>query len=550
MAEQNPRTPEFKRMSKAELAERLQALQVPAKKKGREDAREAEFQAVLHELEVYQIELEMQNRELRESRELIEESHDRYVDLYDFSPIGYATLSDQGIIQDLNLTAASLLGVERRWLLQRSLAPWILPAELPAYRKHLKCGVGDNKVTTVLHIVRHHDKRILPVELSSVAWIDPTTGSLVLLTAITDLSERRKAEAERDRFFELSNDLLCVMNSRGFFERINPAWERTLGYTPSEFFSSPYTHFLHPEDHARTAAEFEEVKRGRPLSPGFQNRFMKKGGGIVWLTWSGVFTENVFYGAARDTTRETSNLEALNSAVDELKRERKLREDFVSALTHDLRTPLTAAKMSVQLAARKAIELDPKLVSTALESIDRIEQMIRDLLDANRIRANEPLPMTRTRFDLVRLSAALAEELSMIHRTRVVLKSSESKLFGMWSKPHLRRVIENLVNNAAKYGTRKEPITLSVERVGEEEVALSVHNRGKAIAREDQLSLFEQYRRTDSAIASGHKGWGVGLTLVRGIVEAHGGKLTVSSEPAQGTTFTAILPVDSGAVKA
>ena len=89
---------------------------------------------MLHELEVYQIELEMQVRELNESRSALEESHERYINLYDFAPVGYVTLSEQGMIREINLTAAEMLGVARQWLHERSLAPWIMAADLPLFR--------------------------------------------------------------------------------------------------------------------------------------------------------------------------------------------------------------------------------------------------------------------------------------------------------------------------------------------------------------------------------------------------------------------------------
>src|SRR5688572_5536390 len=143
MGQKNPPQPEYRRMSKGELQERLHGLQSSSVDKSLGKAREIELQAVLHELETYQIELEMQNRELNESREELEESHDRFVGLYDFAPIGYVTFDGQGIMKELNLTLATMLGVERKWLLERSLSPWIVRSDLPIFRKHMKlCNSG------------------------------------------------------------------------------------------------------------------------------------------------------------------------------------------------------------------------------------------------------------------------------------------------------------------------------------------------------------------------------------------------------------------------
>ena len=103
-------------------------------------------------------------------------------------------------------------------------------------------------------------------------------------------------------------------------------------------------------------------------------------------------------------------------------------------------------------------------------------------------------------------------------------------------------MIENLAGNAVKYGDGKSPITLKFQK-NENQVELSVHNFGKPIAVEDMQRLFEPYQRTGSALSGGHKGWGIGLTLVKGIVEAHGGSVKVRSSLYEGTTFSLILPI-------
>src|SRR4051812_21436112 len=114
MAEKNNEPGKHERMTRTELAERLAALQSESLPSPRSD-RDTEVRLLLHELEVSQIELEVQNRELIESRRAVDESHDRYIDLFDFAPVGYVTLDNKGIIKEVNLTAAELLHTERRY---------------------------------------------------------------------------------------------------------------------------------------------------------------------------------------------------------------------------------------------------------------------------------------------------------------------------------------------------------------------------------------------------------------------------------------------------
>jgi len=110
----------------------------------------------------------------------------------------------------------------------------------------------------------------------------------------------------------------------------------------------------------------------------------------------------------------------------------------------------------------------------------------------------------------------------------------------------LRRAIENLVGNAVKYGTPDTPITISLRR-GKSAVELVVHNEGSPISESDAPLLFQQYRRSKRAQEGTKTGWGLGLTLVKGVVDAHQGKIRVESALGKGTSFILEIPIDGAA---
>src|ERR1039458_1940165 len=116
----------------------------------------AEFQRVVHELQVHQEELEAQNGELRETQQLLEASRDRYADLYDFAPIGYTTLDGKGHIREINLTGATILGRERSRLLGTLFSVSVAEGDLSRFHGHLRqCQQGTGPVTTELTLVVH-----------------------------------------------------------------------------------------------------------------------------------------------------------------------------------------------------------------------------------------------------------------------------------------------------------------------------------------------------------------------------------------------------------
>ena len=245
------------------------------------------------------------------------------------------------------------------------------------------------------------------------------------------------------------------------------------------------------------------------------------------------------YAALQETSRD------LQEKVAALTIERTLRERFMSILAHDLRGPLTVAKMASVILAAHPETLDERrtLAAKIDANIDRAERMIRDLLDTNRIRANERLPLRLDECNLGDLVRSLAEELAAIHGKRFALNLDED-VRGILDAEQLRRAVWNLAINAVKYGAADQPITISTKHAGTG-VEISVHNYGPVIACKDQTHLFDPFVRTRQSHAGEQIGWGLGLTLVRGCAEAHGGTISVQSSTASGTTFTLHLPLDS-----
>jgi signal transduction histidine kinase len=236
----------------------------------------------------------------------------------------------------------------------------------------------------------------------------------------------------------------------------------------------------------------------------------------------------------------------LRSSVEDLEREKVLRERFVAALTHDLRTPMTAVKITAQLLQRKHTGLETVQTSMQriISNIDRADRMIRDLLDANRIKAGGGIPILPERCDLAQLADSVVSDMRELHGPRFSLRGDSGSIVGYWDPGSLRRIIENLAGNALKYGREDAPISVILSK-GEGRAEIAVHNEGNPISAADQASLFRPYRRTNSAVSGGQRGWGIGLTLVKGLAEAHRGTIGVVSNEQDGTTFYVRLPLDS-----
>jgi PAS domain S-box-containing protein len=217
-----------------------------------------------------------------------------------------------------------------------------------------------------------------------------------------------------------------------------------------------------------------------------------------------------------DVTAEVQARKKVEETITELKQERDLRERFVAALTHDLRTPLNAARMGAEILMRKM--QDSEAVTTlskrVVSNIDRADGMIRDLLDASRIKAGQGIPIAVRECRLDEVVGLAVKGIQEVQGPRLRIRNDAGAISGYWDDKSLHRVIENLAGNALKYGSHHTPVTIGLIQT-DEWVEIDVHNEGNPIALEDQKALFELYRRPTSAAARDQTGWGIGLTWSR-----------------------------------
>ncbi len=219
---------------------------------------------------------------------------------------------------------------------------------------------------------------------------------------------------------------------------------------------------------------------------------------------------------------------------------REIQDRFMFTLAHDLRTPLTSAKLKSQLFLRKPKDLESasEVIKGVVDAMDRIDLMITDLLDAARIGAGERPSLHKVDCDLEVILGQLTAELNLIYGDRIH-HEARGPIHGNWDAEGLRRVFENLVTNAARFSLAGSPITLGT-KLGKSQVVISVHNLGNPIPVAEIEVLFEQFKRSQGA--QGKQGWGLGLVIVKGITEAHGGTVSVESSAEAGTIFTITLP--------
>jgi PAS domain S-box-containing protein len=365
---------------------------------------------------------------------------------------------------------------------------------------------------------------------------DESAAELARINAAlkAEMDERTHAEQERNRFFDMSRDMLCIAGFDGYFKQINATWERVLGYTAEELKARPFVEFVHPDDRGATSTEAQQLSSGGGTLD-FENRYLAKDGTWRWLSWrSSVNQEReLIYAVARD--------------IQDRKRVEQMKNDFVSVVSHELRTPLTSIRGSLGLiAGGVAGELPEKarqLVEIAAKNCERLVRLVNDMLDVEKIESGtmgfrfaalELMPLVEQAVDVNR---AYAEELGV--ELRIVAPVEGARIWA--DADRILQVMTNLLSNAAKFSPRDGMVEIAVRRGEAGRLLISVTDHGKGISPEFQPRVFERFAQADSSSTRQKGGTGLGLSISKAIVERHGGRIGFESEPGT-TTFTFELP--------
>lgn len=262
-----------------------------------------------------------------------------------------------------------------------------------------------------------------------------------------------------------------------------------------------------------------------------------------------IFRETLFsITRANGVTLSKHDAEIIGQSIEEAAREsisgfseadREKNISFIASLSHDLRNPIHIANASAQLIQLKT--RDPGIAGLAeriCRKLGDADAMIQTLLDAAVLTGRKKLVLHPRAFDIMELVEEVCADLPVLGQPVEVKGES---IEGYWCRASLKRVLENLLSNAQKYGRASEAITVHVRR-DDHVMLLSVHNGGPPIPQDQLQRLFKPYQRIEDTDV---KGWGLGLPYVRTVAESHGGTVVVDSGEGRGTTFTVSLPVDT-----
>jgi PAS domain S-box-containing protein len=377
-----------------------------------------------HELQVHQIELELQNEELRRARNELEASLARYRELYDFAPVGYATLDGDGNIQEINLAGAAMVGKERALVVGQSFARCVAAPARPAFDAFLgKLREGADKASCNVALAPHEEHHL---HVHIVGTREPTEEDWRFRIALTDTTDLKAVEA-----------------------RLQEA-DRNKGH-------------------------------------------------------------------------------------------------FLAMLSHELRNPLAPIRNSIYLMEHAApgSEQATRAKEIMRRQTEQLTRLVADLLDMTRISSGK-IELQRDRLDLREIVRKTTDDLLSLFDQNEVELRLEQAAGSVWvdaDRTRITQVVGNLLLNAVKFTPARGTVTVGVDAT-ESHARLHVRDTGVGIEPEQVLRLFQPFVQADRSLARTKGGLGLGLALVKGLVESHGGSVHARSEGlGRGTEFLVTLPL-------
>ena len=396
----------------------------------------------------------------------------------------------------------------------------------------------------------------------SLLWIMPEALRLPGIARLNErlkeeIAERKQREAERERFFALSPDLMCILDTTtGHFLNTNGAFARLLDYTPDELRGMMWLELIHPESRSEGEALQQQLQQGKELRD-WQVRCRSKSGAYLWMDWSIAPTEDRCYATARDIG-DRLEMEAERRAYEERLNNSQRLESLgllAGGIAHDFNNLLTSMLGNIDLLR---LDLDP--THPGQESVEQLELASRQATDL----CKQMLAYSgRGRFVVQRvdLSTVIADvtdllRLSVAPQVELELQLAATPCMVHADTTQLRQVVMNLVTNASE-AVGGEPgrvtVTTQVLELSHGELKRSslpmtttlqpgvysrveVSDTGVGMDELTQARIFEPFFSTKFT------GRGLGLAAVQGIVQAHGGAIHVESAPGEGTTVTIDLP--------
>jgi PAS domain S-box-containing protein len=522
------------------------------------------------------------------SEERLRASQNRYRELFERNPVpsNIYAIKD-GKILAVNQAAIDLYGWTREEFLRLNIEDLRLPGESNDVEAELQRCSALHVATKPVQQRRNNRSNIW-VELCSqdidfdgiparLALANNVSARLEAESAIRQAHEQleslvaqrtaqlQNSTAKWHGLIESLPQFVWSTTADGQCEYMSPPWSDYTGFAPSDLLGQGWLSTLHPEDQKRVQ-EFRMAARGQRQAYNFEYRIRSKEGAYRWFVARGrpVYAPGGeithWIGTSTDIDDQKRSEELLEQAVaertielaqarDRAERAAQVKSEFLATMSHEIRTPMNGVIGMADLLMQTALTTEQKFFLDTIQSSGQaLLSIINDILDFTKIEADQ-VKLENTSFNLHSLLAetmrllgpsAAAKDLELTYEFDSAVPAEVTG-----DPLRLRQILQNLLSNAIKF-TPSGSVALTVSR-DETLLRFTVRDTGIGISPEQQLGLFEAFNQCDNSRTRRFGGTGLGLTIVKRLVELMGGTIGVSSTLGQGSTFWFDIPLKASA---
>jgi PAS domain S-box-containing protein len=332
-----------------------------------------------------------------------------------------------------------------------------------------------------------------------------------------------------------SDDAIISKSIDGFITSWNKGAQRLYGYTPKEIIGKPVSILMPPEKKDDFPFIMSELHKGKRIEH-YETKRQTKDGRILDVS--------ITVSPIRDSQGTIIGASKIARDITEKKEDERRRDDFVSTVSHELKTPITSQKIFGELLEKMIIKKGDTELLSYIQKINKqtskMIKLVEDLLDLSRMQ-KAFLRIEKKVFSIDELLDEVKENIQLTTE-HIIIKEDTLKANVCGDKERIGQVLLNLINNAIKYSRKKGKIILT-ENIKDDYVVIGIQDFGIGIASQHFNKIFERFYRVNDDEGKTYPGMGIGLFLSREIIERHNGKLWVESTYKKGSTFFFTLPL-------